>query len=132
DEEPAAIRDADEGDSEEVQERQAEAERGADEVLPGEQRQPGRLVSADARAVPGLHRALLRVAPLLQRGAVAAPGLALVPALHPLDRGSHDVALGRLRAAGRLRRLADGLDALHVGDGRQNAADDLHADAARL
>src|SRR5207248_2396602 len=98
--------------SEEVQERQAEAERGADEVLPGEQRQPGRLVSADARAVPGLHRALLLTAALLEGTGLPASGLAVVPPLHPVDRGSHDVALGRLRAARRLRRLADGLDAL--------------------
>ena len=42
--------------------RQAEAERRADEVLPGEPDQPGRVVPADARAVPGLHRALLRAA----------------------------------------------------------------------
>ena len=44
-----SARAADEGDPEEVQARQAEAERGADEVLPGEQHQPGRLVPADAR-----------------------------------------------------------------------------------
>ena len=42
--------------------RQEEAERRADEVLPGEQHQPGRVVPADARAVPGLHRALLLAA----------------------------------------------------------------------
>jgi conserved hypothetical protein YidD len=41
DAEPAALRAADEGDPEEVQAGQAEAERGTDEVLPGEPDQPG-------------------------------------------------------------------------------------------
>ena len=49
----------DEGDPAEVQGRPHEAERGADEVLQGEPHQPGRVVPAAARAVPGLHRALL-------------------------------------------------------------------------
>src|SRR5581483_3761986 len=44
DAEPAALRAADEGDPEEVQGRPAEAERRADEVLPGEPDQPGRVV----------------------------------------------------------------------------------------
>ena len=54
----AAARAADEGDPEEVQGRQAEAERRADEVLQGEPHQPGRLVPADARAAAGVHLAL--------------------------------------------------------------------------
>ena len=40
----------------------AEAQRRADEVLQGEQHQPGRVVPAAARAVPGLHRAVLHAA----------------------------------------------------------------------
>ena len=92
----------DEGDPEEVQGRQAEAERGVDEVLQGEQHQPGRLVPADARAVPDLHRALLRAARV--REAPAACGdlswLGFVPTIAAPD----DVALGRLRPARRLRR----------------------------
>src|SRR6185437_17117485 len=59
DAEPAALRAADEGAPEEVQARPPEAERGADEVLPGEQHQPGRLVPADAPTATGLHRPLL-------------------------------------------------------------------------
>src|SRR6185437_12779319 len=51
DAEPAALRAADEGDPEEIQGRQEAAERRADEVLPREQRQPGGVVPADARAV---------------------------------------------------------------------------------
>src|SRR5581483_9767984 len=79
--------------------------------------------------VPGLHRALLRAAHVREASAARRP---LLPALHPVDRRAHDNALGRLRAARRLRRLADGLDALHVGDRRQDAADALHDHAARL
>src|SRR5207302_7163495 len=66
DAEPPAARAGDEGDPAEVQARQAEAERRADEVLQGEQDQPGGVVPADAGAVPGLHRALLRPAELRQ------------------------------------------------------------------
>ena len=48
--------------------------------------------------------ALYYVAAALLEGArVAASGRPLVPALHPVDRGQDDVALGRLRAARRLR-----------------------------
>src|SRR5437763_10065758 len=59
DAEPAGTRTADEGDPAEVQARQAEAERGADEVLQGEPHKPGRVLPADPRPVPGLHRSLL-------------------------------------------------------------------------
>ena len=48
----------DEGDPAEVQGRPAEAERRADEVLQGEQHQPGRVVPADAGAAAGLLLAL--------------------------------------------------------------------------
>src|SRR6185503_8090266 len=48
----------DEGDPAEVQGRPREAQRGADEVLPGEPDQPGVVVPPAAGAVPGLHRAL--------------------------------------------------------------------------
>src|SRR3954454_5406857 len=129
DAEPAASRAADERDSEEVQERQEEAERRADEVLPGEPDQPGCVMSADAAAVPGLHLAVLRAAQLLEEPAVRR---SLVAPLHPGHQRAHDVVLGRLRAARRLRRVADGVDALHVGDCGQDAANHLHAYAARL
>src|SRR5204863_6294139 len=104
---PPATRAGDEGDPAEVQARQAEAERRADEVLQGEQDQPGGVVSADAGAVPRLHRALLRAAELREASAARR---SLVAALHPLDRGQDDGALGRLRAARRLRAQPDGLD----------------------
>ena len=50
DAEPAGARAGDEGDPAEVEARQAAPERGADEVLPGEQDQPGGLVPADGRS----------------------------------------------------------------------------------
>src|SRR6185437_16402159 len=49
----AGARAADEGDPEEVQGRAPEAQRRADEVLQGEQHQPGRVVPADGRAAAG-------------------------------------------------------------------------------
>src|SRR5215208_7744714 len=52
----------DEGDPAEVQGRPDEDERGADEVLQGEQHQSGLLVPAAPGAVPDLHLALLRAA----------------------------------------------------------------------
>src|SRR5439155_14299003 len=132
DAEPAALRAADEGDPEEVQARQAEAERGADEVLPGEQHQPGRLVPADAPAAAGLHRPLLHAQALqrqLPRGRSPEP---LVASHRPEHHLPHDGVLGRLRAARRLRGEPDGLDAVHGPDGRQDAAHALHDHAARL
>ena len=62
-------------------------------------------------------------AELLEASRRAHPGGPLLAALHPVDRRPHDGALGRLRAARRLRRQPDGVDALHVGDGGQDAAD---------
>src|SRR5205807_3264231 len=59
DAEPPGPRAADEGDPAEVQGRPGEAERGVDEVLQGEQHQPGRVMPADAGPAPGLLRALL-------------------------------------------------------------------------
>ena len=64
DAEPAGARAGDEGDPAEVEARQAAAERRADEVLQGEQDQPGGVVPADRRPDPGLHLALPRAAPL--------------------------------------------------------------------
>ena len=124
----AEARAADEGDPEEVQARPAEAERRADEVLPGEQDQPGCLVPADAAAAAGLHRPLLHAPPLQVRKG----GRSLVPPLHPVDRGAYDDALGRLRAPLRLRHEPDGVVVLHDDDRRQDAAHALHAHAARL
>src|SRR5204862_8149227 len=63
----------DEGDPAEVQERQAEAAGRADEVLPGEQGQPGRVVPADRVADARVLRALLRAAELLQASAAGEP-----------------------------------------------------------
>src|SRR6476646_8377353 len=132
DAEPAEARAADEGDPEEVQAGSPEAERGADEVLPGEQHQPGRLVPADAPAAAGLHRALLHAPELrveLQRGSERGP---LVPPLHPGHQRAHDVVLGRLRAAVRLRRKPDGFVVFHDDYGGQDAAHPLHGHAALL
>ena len=56
-------------------------------------------------AVPGLHRAVLRAAQLLARSRRRTSGQPLLAPLHPVDRATHDVALGRLRAARRLRRV---------------------------
>ena len=64
DADPAGACAGDEGAAAEVEARQAAPERGADEVLPGEQDQPGRLVPADRPPDPDLHLALLRAAPL--------------------------------------------------------------------
>ena len=58
----AGARPGAEGDPAEVQGRQAAHERRGHEVLPGEQGQPGRLVSPGPPPDPGLHRALLRPA----------------------------------------------------------------------
>ena len=98
--------------------------------------QPGCVVPADAPAAPGLHRALLHAQALqlelrdqperpARRSLVAPPS-------SRTSRSRHDRALGRLRAARRLRREPDGLDALHGPDGRQVAAHALHGHAARL
>ena len=62
DAEHAGARAADEGDPAEVQGRPPEAQRRADEVLQGEQHQPGVVVPAARRAVPDLHRPLLTLA----------------------------------------------------------------------
>src|SRR5207248_4817510 len=118
----------DEGDPEEVQARPAEAERGTDEVLPGEQGQPGRLVPADAAAAAGLHRPLLHASPLQ----VCKGGRSRVPPLHAVDRGAYDDALGRLCAPFRLRHQPDGVVVLHDDHHRQDSAHALHADAGRL
>ena len=64
DAEPPGARAGDEGDPAALEARPAAAERGADEVLPGEQDQPGRIVPADPVPVPDLHRALLHAAGL--------------------------------------------------------------------
>ena len=63
----------DEGAAEEVQGRPREAERGDDEVLQGEQHQPGRLVPAAARAAAGVLRAVLRPQGLLETRRPARP-----------------------------------------------------------
>src|SRR5205823_12198378 len=60
DAEHAAVRPADEGTPEEVQGRPSAPQRGADEVLSGEQDQPGGLVPPPPLPAAGLHRALLR------------------------------------------------------------------------
>src|SRR5215203_6281730 len=63
----AAAPAGDEGDPEALQGRSQEAERRADEVLPGEPDQPGLLVSSDPAADPDLLRALLRAEELRRR-----------------------------------------------------------------
>src|SRR5207245_1316681 len=115
-----APRAGDEGDPAEVQERQAEAAGRADEVLPGEQRQPGRLVPSDRAADAGVLRPLLRAAGFLE----ASPErVALVARPRPGHLEAGDVALVRLRPARDLRREPDGLDVLHGHDDGQGAAD---------
>ena len=83
-------------------------------------------------AAAGLHRPLLHAQALRASFRQAAHQnlsfLHFIPAIADADDG----ALGRLRAARRLRREPDGVDAVHGGDGGQVAADALHDHAARL
>ena len=116
----------DEGDPAEVQGRPGEAERRADEVLQGEQHQPGRVVPAAARAVPGLHRPLLHA----EARHEAHPGV--VAACRPEHLRQGDRALVGLRAARDLRGLADRIDLLHGHHDGQDAADDHDVPAAGL
>src|SRR5207342_2560977 len=59
DAEPPGPRAGDEGDPAALEARPAAAERRADEVLPREQDQPGRVVPPDRPPDPDLHLALL-------------------------------------------------------------------------
>ena len=70
-----AVRPRAEGAPAEVQGRQAAVERGGDEVLPGEQGEPGRLVPPGRLPDPDLHLPLLRPAGLREGGVPALPGL---------------------------------------------------------
>ena len=131
DAEPAALCAADEGDPEEVQAGQAEAERRADEVLPGEPDQPGCLVPADARrscrSSSRLYYALRHFAK------------------HPARPGTSPGCTSSRRSRSRRRRYwggyvllvvyvdePDGVHALHGGDRRQDAALPVHGHADRL
>src|SRR5205085_6154589 len=131
DAEPAGPRAADEGDPAEVQGRQAEAERGADALLPGEPHQPGLVVPSARRAVPGLHRALLHAARLLEAPALRRPlvevlrrarRLLLAPR-RPEHRRARQLALVRLPAARDLRDQPDGVDVPDGHDDGQDPAD---------
>ena len=113
-----------------------EAERRAHEVLQGEQDQPGGVVPADAGLQFPVFIALyytlkhfnsnfLCTTPLTSGTAKAAKAAcdavvaahrSVVPPLHPVDRGRDDGAVGRLRAARRLRREPDGVGSLHGSD----------------
>ena len=119
DAEPSDPRPGDEGDSAAVQGRPAEAERGAHEVLPGEQDQPVRVVPADRVPDPDLHRALLRPARLRGRDLPAVPGV-----LPPVARSHrhHRAHEGRL-GAGAPRRLRDQPAHLDLADVDADAVD---------
>ncbi len=120
DAEPAGARARDEGDPAEVEARQATPERRADEVLPREQDQPGRLVPADRPPDPDLHLAVLRAAPLRRAGPAALRGLRrLAP-----SRRHHRAGEGRLGtvAPRHLRREPAFLVVLHVDDDAGRAA----------
>src|SRR5919206_2806352 len=103
DAEPPAACAADEGDPEEVQERQEAPAGGADALLPGEPDQPGRVVPAASRAVPGLHLALPGSASFLEAPAgrsVRRCAWRLLVARPQLRSGHHrsrERALERLR-----------------------------------
>src|SRR4051794_38360465 len=130
DAEPAAPRAADEGDPAEVQGRPREAAGRADEVLQGEQHQPDGVVPADGGAVPGVHRALPRAPEVREEPPGRRPLLA--PRLRPGHHRARERALVGIRAARGLRRQPDPLDAAHVRDDGQDAADDVPHPAADL
>ena len=113
----------DEGDPAEVQGRPAEAERGADEVLQGEQHQPGGLVPADARADPGLLRALLRAASNFAKhvrpAAASRAGWLHRPEHH---RPGHRALVGLRCCSSSTSASQVGVDLLHVDDDGQDAA----------
>src|SRR5712691_5176195 len=129
DAEHAALRAPDEGDPEEVQGRPAEAQRGADEVLQGEQHQPGRLVPAAPSAVPRLHRPLLHVAHVREASAGRKP---LVVALRAEYRCARNNVLVRIRPSGGLRREPARVDVLHGRDDAALAARDDVLPSVRL
>ena len=133
DAEPSAARAGDEGDSEEVQDRQEEAARGVDEVLQGEPHQPGGVVLAASRAVSGLHLPVLRPTDTVRPGQDVrrarlsvrptpgreAPELPLAgPDRHHATR---DPRLGAAPAR-HLRGQPDRVDVLHVRDHEQGPA----------
>ena len=110
----------------EVQGRPREAQRRADEVLQGEQHQPGRVVPAAVGAVPGLHRAVLHAEEQHEAHH------RVVAARRPEHLRQGDRALVGLRAARDLCGLADRVDVLHGRDDGQDAAHDHDVPAARL
>ena len=120
DAEPAGARAGDEGDPAEVEARQAAPERRADEVLQGEQDQPGRLVPADRPPDPDLHLAVLRAAALRRAGAAA---LRRLGRLAP-PRRHHRAGEGRLGPAAprHLRGEPAVVVVLHVDDDAGRAA----------
>src|SRR5438034_3239461 len=130
DAEPAGARAPDEGDPAEVQGRPPEDERGADEVLPGEQHQPGVVVPAAAAAVPDLHLALLRPAELLE--ARSGPVVALVLSRRAEHRRSDHLALVGIPADRDLRREPDRVHVLHERDDGQDPAVDHDGAADRV
>ena len=132
DAEPAGARARDEGAAAEVQERPEAAERGADEVLPGEQHQPGRVMPPARGADPGLHLPLLRAEGLREGDPAAArrrrPAVAR-PRRH--HRGHEDrlgaVAPRRLRPQPADLVVPDvGADAESAARAPDGAADRLH------
>src|SRR5262249_14264104 len=88
-----------------------EAQRRADEVLQGEQHQPGVVVPAAPGPVPDLYRPLLHAAELREASTARRPVVAALRAEH---RRARNEPLVRVRAAGRLRRQPARVDVLHV------------------
>ena len=134
DAEHAGARPADEGDSEEVQGRPPEDERGAPEVLPGEQHQPGLVVPAASPPVPGLHLALLRASAFREGGEATRerPRRPVVAARRAEHRRQRAHALVGLPPALHLRGEPGRIDVLHVRDDGQDAALDHDGAADRL
>ena len=123
---PAAACAGDEGAAAALQGRPRKAERRADEVLQGEPHQPGCVVPAARRAVPGLHRALPDAEALL------APHHRLVAARRPRHLREDDLALVGLHPARRLRGITDRVDLLHGNDDGQDPAQHHDGAAARV
>ena len=107
---PAEPRAGDEGDPAEVQERQAKQQEELMRFYRENNDQPGGLVPADRGPVPGLLRALLRAAEVLEASARTATSLARLRPGHPEAATSHWSGYVLLVD---LRREPDRLDVLH-------------------
>ncbi len=136
DAEHAGARAADEGDPAQVQGRPDEAQRRADEVLQGEQHQPGRVVPAVGGTAASLHRPLLH-APPFREASAGRPGGdrswgLLVAALRPGHHQAREQPLVGVCPARDLRAQPGGVDVLHVGDDAEVTALSDDDSAVRL